>query len=179
VLESDIAVASKLTNSSDNAYLICEPPGEPYYLCRIMEFRHSVPGEIHTPVVSMLVNWFYRPKDIAKYNTDPRFVYASMQSDESPLTSLRGRCEIRHRGEIEKLEEYRTRRDTFWFTQLFDRYIKRPYEMVPVSAVVNVPENVKKVLDERWRFLAVEPARMRELTSKVKLCKRCNSYCAP
>jgi len=163
----------------DNAYLICEPPGEAYYLCRIMEFRHADATDPRSPIVSMLVNWFYRPKDIGKYSIDTRYLFASMQSDDAPITSIRGKCEIRHRAEVENLDEYRRRRDTFWFNQLYDRYIKRPYELVPVSAVINVPEKVKKVLDERWKFLAVEPPRMKELTSKIKLCQRCNTYCAP
>lgn len=102
-----------------------------------------------------------------------------MQSDEAPITSLRGKCSIKHRSEISDLEEYRKQPDTFWFNQLFDRYIHRPYEMLPSSAVINVPENVKKVLDERWKFLVVEASRMKELTSAIKLCKRCNGYCAP
>lgn len=127
----------------------------------------------------MLVNWFYRPKDIAKYSIDSRYLYASMQSDDSPITSIRGKCDIRHRAEIDDLDEYRKQRDAFWFNQLYDRYIKRTYELVPVSAVVNVPENIKVALKERWKFLAVEPPRLKELTSKAKLCQRCNLYCAP
>jgi len=144
-----------------------------------MQFRHVDPDDPRSPVVSMLVNWFYRPKDIQKYNIDPRYLYASMQSDESPITSLRGKCIIRHRAHIEDLDEFRRRRDTFWFNQLYDRYIKRPYELVPVDAVINVPANVKKALNERWKFLAVEQTKLKELTSNVKLCKRCNGYCAP
>ena len=163
----------------DCVYLICEPPGDPYYLCRIMEFRTANAHEPRSPVVSMLVNWFYRPRDINRYSTDSRFLYASMQSDESPLSSLRGKCQIKHRQEIHDLEEYRRRRDTFYFVQLYDRYSHRPYEMVPSSSVINVPPNVKKAIDERWRFLVVEPIRQKELTSAVKLCKRCNEYCAP
>lgn len=160
-------------------YLVCEPPGEPYYLCRIMEFRRANADDPKSPVKSMLVNWFYRPKDISRYNSDPRYVYASMQSDDSPITSLRGKCQIRLRPEIADLEEYRKSRDTFWYNQLYDRYIHRAYEVVPVNQIINVPEKVKKVLDEHWKYIIVEPARMKELTSAVKLCKRCSAYCAP
>ena len=164
---------------NDHVYLVCEPPGDPYYLCRIMEFRHAEPDNPKSPVDSILVNWFYRPRDIGRHLNDPRFLFASMQSDISPLNSLRGKCRIKHRSEIQDLEEFRRQRDTFWFSQLYDRYSHRPYEIIPSSAVINVPDKVKKALDERWQFLVVEPARQKELTSAVKLCKRCSRYCAP
>ena len=166
-------------SSLDHVYLICEPPGDPYYLCRIMEFRAANSLDPKSPVVSMLVNWYYRPRDINRLSNDPRFLYASMQSDESPITSLRGKCQIKHRTEIKDLDEYRKQRDAFWFTQLYDRYSHRPYEIIPSSTVINVPEKVKKALDERWQFIVVEQARQKELTSAVKLCKRCVLYCAP
>ena len=163
----------------DYIYLVCEPPGDPYYLARIMDFRHAISEDPKTPVVELLVNWLYRPKDIQRYSSDVRCLLATMQSDVSPLNSLRGKCRVQHRSEIKNFDEYRKQRDSFWFNQLYDRYSRRPYEMIPSSAVINVPERVKKALDERWRFLVVESTRMKELTSAVKLCKRCSTYCAP
>ena len=47
-----------------------------------------------------------------------------------------------------------------------------------MSQVINVPEKVKKALDERWKYVVVEAARVKELTSDVKSCKRCGGYCA-
>jgi len=41
-----------------------------------------------------------------------------------------------------------------------------------------VPAHVKKVLDERWKFVLTEQGRGKELTSAVKTCKRCTTYCA-
>ncbi|KAI9723146.1 MAG: putative PHD type zinc finger protein with BAH domain-containing protein [Chrysothrix sp. TS-e1954] len=163
----------------DHVYLVCEPPGDPYYLARIMEFRHAIPEDPKSPVAELLVNWFYRPKDIQRYSSDVRCLLATMQSDVSPLNALRGKCQVRHRSEIKDFDGYRKQRDAFWFNQLYDRYSKRPYEMIASSAVVNVPERVKKAIDERWKFLVVESARYKELGSEVKLCKRCSSYCAP
>ena len=144
-----------------------------------MEFKHADPTDPKSPVMSMLINWFYRPRDISRMSNDARFLFATMQSDESPISSLRGKCVIKHRTEIKDLDEYRKQRDAFWFNQLYDRYSHRPYEIIPSSAVINVPEKVKKVLDERWQFLVVEQTRQKELTSAVKLCKRCSLYCAP
>ncbi|KAJ9231840.1 putative PHD finger and BAH domain protein [Paecilomyces variotii] len=162
---------------NDHVYLICEPPGEPYYLARIMEFLPSK-EDPSGPIEALRVNWYYRPRDIQRKVTDCRLVFASMHSDTCPLTSLRGKCQILHTSEIEDLDEYRKTKDTFWFDKMFDRYIHRYYEVIPTSKVINVPANVKKVLDERWRFVLVEVGRRKELTSAVKTCKRCNGYAA-
>lgn len=148
-----------------------------------MEFKTDDPNDPKAPVTYMLVNWFYRPKDIGRFSVDSRMLYASMQSDEVPLTAMRGKCTIKHRSEMgpnaADLDEYKRQRDSFWFSELYDRYIHRPYNMVPAKAVINVPKHVKKAIDERWKFLIVEQTRMKELTSAVKLCKRCDGYCAP
>ena len=158
-------------------YLICEPPGEPYYLARIMEFLPSK-DRPSGPVESVRVNWYYRPRDIPRKSTDSRLVFASMHSDICPLTSLRGKCQISHISEIDDLNEYRKTRDCFWYDKLFDRYIHRYYDMIPTSKVINVPSNVKKVLDERWKFVLVEVGKRKELTGAVKTCKRCGLYAA-
>ncbi|KAL1637156.1 putative PHD type zinc finger protein with BAH domain-containing protein [Neofusicoccum ribis] len=132
----------------------------------------------NSPVDSLRVNWFYRPRDVLRYNNDTRLVYGTMHSDICPLTSLRGKCYIRHRSEIADFDEFRKTKDSFWFNQVFDRFIHRWYEVIPVSQVINVPEKVKKALDERWKFVVVETSRVKELTSAVKTCKRCSGYCA-
>jgi hypothetical protein len=143
-----------------------------------MEFLHTDSDDPSSPVDSLRVNWYYRPRDVQRFNSDSRLVYATMHSDMCPLTSLRGLCIIKHRSEIDDLEAYRKERDTFYFVQVFDRFIRRWYECIPTSQIINVPEKVKKALDERWKFVAVETGRVKELTSAVKTCKRCTRYCA-
>lgn len=143
-----------------------------------MEFLHTDSDDPSSPVDSLRVNWYYRPRDVQRFNSDSRLVYATMHSDMCPLTSLRGLCTIKHRSEIDDLEAYRKERDTFYFVQVFDRFIRRWYECIPTSQIINVPEKVKKALDERWKFVAVEIGRVKELTSAVKTCKRCTRYCA-
>ncbi|CZS94539.1 related to PHD finger protein [Rhynchosporium agropyri] len=162
---------------NDHAYLVCEPPGEPYYLGRIMEFLH-VNNDPAQPIDALRLNWYYRAKDIGRKVNDTRQVFASMHSDVSPLTALRGKCQIKHRSEVAKLDELRKSKDSFWYEKLYDRYIHRYYDVIPTSQVINVPTEVKKVLDERWKFIVVEPGRGKELTSAVKTCKRCSKYCA-
>lgn len=156
---------------------MCEPPGEPYYLGRIMEFLHAK-NDNTRPVDALRINWYYRPKDIGRKIQDTRLVFATMHSDISPLTALRGKCQIQHRAEIASMDEYRKRPDSFWFEKLYDRYIQKNYDLIPTPKIVNVPDRVKKVLDERWKYVLVEQGRGKELTSAVKLCKRCSNYCA-
>jgi hypothetical protein len=161
----------------DHVYLVCEPPGEPYYLARIMEFLPPKDNPTQ-PIESIRVNWYYRPKDIHRKGNDTRIIFASMHSDTCPLTSIRGKCTIMHRTEIKDLDEYRRRRDSFYFERMFDRYIQRYYDVIPTSMVQNVPEGIRKVLVQRWKYLLVEPQRGKELCSQMKECKRCTGYCA-
>jgi len=144
---------------------------------RIMEFVHAN-GDPSKAVEALRLNWYYRPKDIGRNVNDTRQVFASMHSDISPLTALRGKCQIKHRSEFEKLDDIRRKNDCFWYEKLYDRYIHRYYDVIPSKTVINVPANVKKVLDERWKFIVVEPTRGKELTSAKKSCKKCNKYCA-
>ena len=171
--------SSHVTDSAciDHAYFVCEPPGEPYYLARIMEFLHAN-NDPSARIDAIRVNWYYRPKDIQRRVQDTRVVFASMHSDTCPITSVRGRCYIQHLSEIDNLDVYRTKKDSFWFDKLYDRYMHRYYEIIPTSKVINVPQHVKKILDERWKFVLVEIGRGRELTSAVKTCKRCSQYAA-
>ncbi|KAI5862182.1 hypothetical protein GGS23DRAFT_110300 [Durotheca rogersii] len=172
-----VADDGTVLQANDHVYLVCEPPGEPYYLGRIMEFLH-VQNDAAKAVDALRINWYYRPKDIGKKMNDTRLVFATMHSDISPLTSLRGKCEIRHKAEIEDMDAYRKSPDCFWYEKLYDRYIQKNYDVVPCSQIVNVPERVKRVLDERWKYILVEQGRSKEFTSAVKLCKRCGGYCA-
>ena len=148
-----------------------------------MEFLHSKnsqgsKNDQTLPIEFLRVNWYYRPRDIQRKVNDTRVVFASMHSDTCPLTSLRGKCQILHRNDISDLDEYRKTKDCFWYEKMFDRYIHRYYEVIPTSQVINVPARVKKVLDERWKFVIVEMGRGKELTSAIKTCKRCVGYCA-
>ncbi|MCJ1405656.1 putative PHD type zinc finger protein with BAH domain-containing protein [Xylographa trunciseda] len=162
---------------NDYVYLVCEPPGEPYYIARIMEFLHFE-NDTSMPIETLRINWVYRPRDIGRKVNDTRLVYASMHSDTCPLQSLRGKCQVQHRDKIASMEEYRKLKNCFYFSQMFDRYMRRYYDVIPTNQVINVPERVKKVLDERWSYVIVETGRGKELTGAIKSCKRCSGYCA-
>src|ERR1700759_4574596 len=163
--------------SSDHVYLVCEPPGDPYYLGRLMEFR-TRESKPDSPVDGLRINWVYRPRDVGRFSNDTRLVFATMHSDICPLTSLRGRCVVSHKSEFGDLDDYKSQPDHFYYNQVFDRFMHRWFEVIPVVQVINVPENVKKALDERWKFIIVEASKVKEYTSAAKRCKRCGGYCA-
>lgn len=142
-----------------------------------MEFVHAN-NDNNKPIEALRLNWYYRPRDISRKAVDTRQLFASMHSDVSPLTSVRGKCQIKHKSEVGDFEELRKTKDCFWYDKLYDRYIHRFYDVIPTSLVINVPAEVKKVLDERWKYILTEPARTKELTSAVKTCKRCSKYSA-
>lgn len=127
-------------------------------------------------IESLRVNWYYRPRDIQRHSSDSRLVFASMHSDTCPLSSLRGKCSIRHVSQIENINEYKKDRDAFWYDKMFDRYIHRLYDVIPTKDVINVPGNVKRVLHDRWKFILVEVGKGKELTGAVKTCKRCHLF---
>ncbi|KAK6526425.1 putative PHD type zinc finger protein with BAH domain-containing protein [Orbilia ellipsospora] len=163
---------------NDHIYLISEPPGEPYYIGRIMKFGH-VNGKSTGLVDSITVNWYYRPKDIGSRKTaDSRLLFATMHSDGCPLSSIRGKCTILHRSEIKDLEAYKKQKDCFYFERLYDRYLQRYLDIIPVAQVRNVPDKVKDVLNELWRFVLIEQGKSGLLTAEMRSCKKCRDFCA-
>ncbi|KAK8219783.1 putative PHD type zinc finger protein with BAH domain-containing protein [Zalaria obscura] len=71
---------------NDHVYLVCEPPGDPYYLCRIMEFLHVKSGDASSPVDSLRVNWFYRPRDCLSHKKDAKLskeTIAALEADRA------------------------------------------------------------------------------------------------
>ena len=108
----------------DYIYMVSEPPGEPYYIARIMGFKlkdkshghdeHLEHEEAHrigngnsaTAIVDangycFQVQWFYRPRDISKTTSDSRLLFASMHTDTCPLLSFRGIVTVEHKQDIE------------------------------------------------------------------------------
>jgi hypothetical protein len=181
---------SHFTPNADHIYLISEPPGEPYYIARIMEFLYldDDAGDIDLPVSSttgkkvksIRVNWFYRPQDIShKTQTDTRCLYATMHSDVNPISAVRGVCTVRHRSEIanREFEEFKRGEDNFWFSRLHDRYIQRGYDVVPVAEITNVPDRVGEVLREKWKYVVVENGAKKELCMDPRRCTKCGEWC--
>lgn len=95
----------------DYIYMISEPPGEPYYLGRIIGFTSKKiskndESSLKDPIVDandymFQIQWFYRPRDISKSTNDSRLLFASMHTDTCPFVSYRGLITVRHKQDIE------------------------------------------------------------------------------
>lgn len=173
--EETLFYAHRLT-SIDCIYLVCEPPGEPYYLARIMEFTRM--SQDSGDLDAIRVNWFYRPRDIQRQASDTRLLFATMHSEISPLSAIRGKCQILHKSQISDIDAYRRQSNCFYYERLFDKFMRRQYEIIPVDQVTNVPEQVRHVLQRRWMYVVVEINRAKELAMDHRACKRCGDWCA-
>lgn len=116
----------------DFIHMVSEPPGEPYYVGRIMGFTRrpkrsrsstnglnpTSPTVVPAPTAESLlpvsdpatayvfqIQWFYRPRDISKHTSDSRVLFASMHSDTCPLSSFRGVVTVKHKAEVEETYE--------------------------------------------------------------------------
>ncbi|SCU93217.1 LADA_0G01926g1_1 [Lachancea dasiensis] len=139
--------SSVLLKRDDHIYMVSEPPGEPYYIGRIVqfvpkpEFRHLI-GEGHKYTSSFPVkyfqvkmNWYYRPRDVQEkiLNIHPRQLYASLHMDICPIHSFRGKCTVMHRSKLEAPQDDQNgvlaKPNTFYYDQLFDRYTLQYYDI--------------------------------------------------
>ncbi|KAJ1966016.1 putative PHD type zinc finger protein with BAH domain-containing protein [Dispira parvispora] len=97
----------------------------------------------------------------------PRTTEISLQSDLSTLSS------------DEALAIYTTLPDHFYYSQLFDRYAGRTYDVIPCERVLNVPDHVSQALRERYQYILVEPHKANELTDAHRSCQVCKQWCPP
>ena len=54
-----------------------------------MDFLHTKSDDPKSPVDSMRVNWFYRPRDVQRVISDTRLLYGTMHSDTCPTPRLK------------------------------------------------------------------------------------------
>ncbi|KAG2175457.1 hypothetical protein INT43_001104 [Umbelopsis isabellina] len=162
---------------NDHVYLAPEHLGEPFYIGRIMEFTNSTKRR----GLQARIAWYNRPKDVVNRKVyDPCLLIATMHSDLNPVSSIRGKCRVMHKDYIDKseLETYRSQPDSFYYNQLYDRYIQRVYDVVPCEAVQNVPTDIQEALMARYQFIVVEQGKASELTDTRRVCCVCHDWCA-
>lgn len=176
-----------LLQKGDYIYMVSEPPGEPYYIGRILGFKtkhkqKAVLGPHPASDYVFQIQWYYRPRDISKATLDLRLLFASMHSDTCPLQSFRGRVTVKHKQTVEEehvtgleaasptpatpLEAYSQLPNCFYFDKLFDRYMLKFYDIVPTQLLLvylqnphNNSHNFLKALHKRFEFVFVESAR--------------------
>ncbi|CUS23170.1 LAQU0S08e03664g1_1 [Lachancea quebecensis] len=138
---------SALLKRNDHIYMVSEPPGEPYYIGRIVkfvakpEFRNYIEDSLEfvntfpAKFFQVKMNWYYRPRDVQDkiQNLNPRLLYASLHMDVCPIYSYRGKCNVVHRSTLALSDESQLEQvwkpNTFYFEQLFDRYTLRYYDI--------------------------------------------------
>lgn len=172
----------------DYIYMVSEPPGEPYYIGRVMGFTRKGKQEQRPEIEDasffvFQIQWFYRPRDISKNTTDSRLLFASMHSDTCPLSSFRGLVTVKHKLEIETdyrqpkegtpqmtaLEYYSSHPNCFYFDKLFDRYMIKFYDIIKTSSLLayidntaNNSRNYILALNKRFEFVFMEAARTKQ-----------------
>lgn len=196
----------------DYIYMISEPPGEPYYIGRIMRFSEKSSSSSKSEDIddqkfnfreserdsktnyenhiknagdcAFQIQWFYRPRDISKFTSSSRLLFASMHSDTCPLESFRGLVKVRHKQDIEDdyklpsaasksqnnlsslsaLEDYTQQPNSFYFDKLFDRYMMKFYDVILTASLTKNIDyksskciNFLKALNKRYEYIFVEP----------------------
>lgn len=160
----------------DHIYMVSEPPGDPYYIGRVVEF---VPKQEYREIIEssldvlsnfpaiyfqLRMNWYYRPRDIKDnhQNDHPRILYASLHNDLCPISSFRGKCNVEFVENIDSLEmipEYISKPNNFYFNQLFDRYALKYYHVMDTKTLLSVfpKENYYfTILSKRYPFVFYE-----------------------
>ncbi|KAI9473612.1 MAG: hypothetical protein EXX96DRAFT_488525, partial [Benjaminiella poitrasii] len=123
---------------------------------------------------------FSRAKDILHRNsTDDRLLVTTMHSDINSFSSIRGKCHVIHKQHIPKneLDDYRKSEDNFYYSQSYDHYIQRLYDVIPTDAVQNVPIETLNVLKERYEFIIIEQGKVADLTETRRTCCVCQEWC--
>ncbi|KAG7892882.1 hypothetical protein KL936_001056 [Ogataea polymorpha] len=164
----------------DFIYMICEPPGEPYYIARIKGFVRKEKDDATKSAknYNFEVCWFYRPRDLNRKSPDSRLLFASLHMDECPISSFRGFVTVKHRAEIEDLDAYRMIPHSFYFEKLYDRYMVKMYDVLPTIKLTNLPPNYYKALTKRFEYIFVEVGRGQDLLSDPKNCEKCMQWAA-
>lgn len=178
----------------DYIYMVSEPPGEPYYIGRVMGFKRKS-GEPDLRVASDFVfqiQWFYRPRDISKNTSDSRVLFASMHSDTCPLASYRGIVMVKHKSEIEKvgtLEKYTAQPNCFYFDKLFDRYMIKFYDIITTASLLryidneaNNSRNYILAINKRFEYIFMEASRTKQFVGNFEAassshCDVCGEWC--
>ncbi|KAJ1973553.1 putative PHD type zinc finger protein with BAH domain-containing protein [Dimargaris xerosporica] len=79
----------------------------------------------------------------------------------------------------EALALYTSLPDHFYYSQLFDRFVGRLYDVISCPKVLNVPDNIAAALRERYQYILVEPAKSAQFTDSHRSCQVCKQWCDP
>ncbi|OSD04730.1 hypothetical protein PYCCODRAFT_1433065 [Trametes coccinea BRFM310] len=175
-----------------NDHVYCSPSwgvrdGTPYSIARIMEFLPSQgtptfdkDGKRNEPITRVRLAWYYRPSDVSDRTVaDSRLLLAAIYSEVCELSQLRSKCYVLHRDRISDLAGWKKRPDRFYFTRLFDPWLRKEFEVIPAVTVRNVPEHIREVLISRYEYIVAEREVVPDLTDDLRLCDTCEKWCPP
>lgn len=99
----------------------------------------SLSSTAPAPYTRVRLAWYYRPRDVLDRPplNDSRLLLASIYSEIVPISQIRSRCWVVHRDRITDLSGWKKRGDRFYFSRLFDPYIKKEFEVLRVGDVRN------------------------------------------
>ncbi|CDR48211.1 RHTO0S16e03642g1_1 [Rhodotorula toruloides] len=182
-----------------NDHVYVSPPwddreGEPYLIARVIEILQPVPKAasdsptppttsssrtVPTTELRVRVGYYFRTRDITnRYVADHRIIVATMHSDTVPASYIRGVCMVKHRDHIEELEVYKREKDTFYWHQLYDRYLHRYFDALPTYKVQNAPAEIITFLQEHFEFVLCEVGTGAELCDAQRGCCVCSRWAA-
>ncbi|KIY44946.1 hypothetical protein FISHEDRAFT_50335 [Fistulina hepatica ATCC 64428] len=123
--------------------------------------------------------WYYRPSDVSdRPVADSRLLLAAIYSEVCDINQIRGKCYVLHRDKIADLAGWKRRPDRFYFTRLFDPYIKKEFEVIQSADVHNLPDHIRETLVSRYEYVVAEKEVIPDLTDNLRLCHTCNTWCA-
>lgn len=95
-------------------------------------------GKARENFTRVRIAWYYRPGDISdRQQNDSRLLLAAIYTEIIPISHIRGRCWVRHKDKIPDLLSWRKKPDRFYYTKLFDPFIKKEFEVLPTIEVHN------------------------------------------
>ena len=95
-------------------------------------------GRRNEPITRVRLAWYYRPSDVSDRTVaDSRLLLAAIYSEVCELSQLRAKCFVHHRDRISDLAGWKKRPDRFYFTRLFDPWLRKEFEVIPVASARN------------------------------------------
>ena len=95
-------------------------------------------GKRNEPITRVRLAWYYRPGDVSdRPVADSRLLLAAIYSEVCDISQLRAKCHVIHRDKISDLAGWKKRPDRFYFTRLFDPWIRKEFEVIQATSVRN------------------------------------------
>lgn len=95
-------------------------------------------GNRNEPITRVRLAWYYRPGDVSdRPVADSRLLLAAIYSEVCDISQLRAKCHVIHRDKISDLAGWKKRPDRFYFTRLFDPWIRKEFEVIQATSIRN------------------------------------------